>query len=973
LLIITVILFFSLLSCPVLAAEPELSMLETRDLRLLYFDPQQTYLVPHVARSFHNSLEFQRDIFDWTPWNEKAVVMLKDFADYGNAAATASPVNLLLLDVAPPNHAFETLPGSDRFYSAMNHELVHVVQGDVWNSTDAFWREAFRSKVAVSSAHPETILYHYLTTPRAVSPRWLAEGVAVFQETWMSGGIGRAQGAYDEMVFRAMVRDDAHFYSNLGLVAAGTRVDFQVGANAYLYGTRFISYLALTYSPRHVIDWVKRDEDSDRYYATQFKRVFGKSMETAWNEWIAWEHEFQRANLAKVREFPLTPLRPITGQTLGSISRSFIDPYNNTMVGGFRYPGVVAHVGAVSLDDGSMERYVDIAGPMLYQVTSAAFDSKNRLFFYTNDNTAKRDLMVLDLNTGKSRMLLKDARIGDLAFDRHDRSLWGLRHLNGYVTLVRIDHPYKEWHQVHTWPYGEIPFELDVSPDGAMISMSMEHLDGSQRLQVYATADLEAERMVPLAEFDFGTAIPEGFVFSPDGRYLYGSSYYTGISNIFRYEIATQELEAVSNAETGFFRPIPLADGSLLIYEFTGTGFVPSIIDPVPLQDVSATTFLGTEIATRHPVVKEWAVGSPARVPLESMITYEGKYVPREHMELSSYPIVQGYRGGTALGWSWVMADPIQFNTLTVNLSGSVDGTDNDSERIHADVEYQMLDWRFQYWHNYADFYDLFGPTERSLKGDAAIVGYTRRLPGKIDLDATVEWYTGLDTVPGNQNVDSGFTELFSANIDLSSAHTAKSLGAVDYEKGYRWNLGLTEDYASSGSALKFHGGFDFGFALPVRNSSIWLYNSAGVIDGDRDNSLASWYFGAYGNNYVDDGEIKRYRDYDRFPGFDIDQIDGQNFARTLIEWNITPMYFEEAGTPSFYLAWMRPALFAGELVTDVGNNRYEESYRSVGGQIDFEFTAAHRLPLTLSIGYAQGYIDRDKVGDEWMLSLKIL
>ena len=341
-----------------------------------------------------------------------------------------------------------------------------------------------------------------------------------------------------------------------------------------------------------------------------------------------------------------------------------------------------------------------------------------------------------------------------------------------------------------------------------MISMSMEHLDGSQRLQVYATADLEAERMVPLAQFDFGTAIPEGFVFSPDGRYLYGSSYYTGISNIFRYEISTQELEAVSNAETGFFRPIPLADGSLLIYEFTGTGFVPSIIDPVPLQDVSATTFLGTEIATKHPVVKEWAVGSPARVPLESMITYEGKYVPREHMEL-----LLPHRAGLQ-GWysAWLElgdggSHPVRH--LTVNLSGSVDGTDNDSERIHADVEYQILDWRFQYWHNYADFYDLFGPTERSLKGDVAIVGYTRRLPGKIDFDATVEWYTGLDTLPGNQNVDSGFTELFSANIDLSSAHTAKSLGAVDYEKGYRWNLGLTEDYASSGSALKFHGGFD--------------------------------------------------------------------------------------------------------------------------------------------------------------------
>ena len=35
-------------------------------------------------------------------------------------------------------------------------------------------------------------------------------------------------------------------------------------------------------------------------------------------------------------------------------------------------------------------------------------------------------------------MLMKDARIGDLAFDRADRTLWGIRHLNGICTLVRI-------------------------------------------------------------------------------------------------------------------------------------------------------------------------------------------------------------------------------------------------------------------------------------------------------------------------------------------------------------------------------------------------------------------------------------------------------------------------------------------------------------------------------------------------------
>ncbi len=69
--------------------------------------------------------------------------------------------------------------------------------------------------------------------------------------------------------------------------------------------------------------------------------------------------------------------------------------------------------------------------------------------------------------------------------------------------------------------------------------------------------------------------MPNGFVFSPDGRYLYGSSYYTGVSNIFRYDLDAKKVDAVSNTETGFFRPVPLADGRLLVFRYTGRGFVP--------------------------------------------------------------------------------------------------------------------------------------------------------------------------------------------------------------------------------------------------------------------------------------------------------------------------------------------------------------------------------------------------------------
>ena len=122
----------------------------------------------------------------------------------------------------------------------------------------------------------------------------------------MSGGLGRGQGGYDEMVWRAKVRDDEKFYSPLGLESEGIAVDFQVGVNDYLYGTRFMSYLALKYGPDKFVEWQSRGEDSKAFYAAQFRQVFGRRLDDVWNDWIAFEHEYQTASLAKLAQYPLT-------------------------------------------------------------------------------------------------------------------------------------------------------------------------------------------------------------------------------------------------------------------------------------------------------------------------------------------------------------------------------------------------------------------------------------------------------------------------------------------------------------------------------------------------------------------------------------------------------------------------------------------------------------------------------------------
>ena len=93
---------------------------------------------------------------------------------------------------------------------------------------------------------------------------------------------------------------------------------------------------------------------------------------------------------------------------------------------------------------------------------------------------------------------------------------------------------------------------------------------------------------------------------------------------------------------------------------------------------------------------------------------------------------------------------------------------------------------------------------------------------------------------------------------------------------------------------------------------------------------------------------------------------------KTVAEWNLPPMRFEEVGAPSAYLGSLRPALFVGALVANPGGVEERTAY-TIGGQIDFNFTVAHRLPMTFSAGFASGFEHGNKRNDEFLLTLKIM
>ena len=963
------------------------AFVETDKLRLVYYAPGESYLVPHATQSFLSAFDAQMRLWGYTPTG-RVSVFLKDLTDRGNGSSYVAPWNQIDFEIAPSNEPYETFSSADRFAATAVHELTHIATMDRAAPVDARWRRLFSGKVEVEAAHPESLLYNYLTVPRATTPRWYLEGSAVFTETWMSGGVGRAQGGYDEMVFRAMVHDDARFYDPLGLVSKGTEIDFQTGANAYLYGTRFMDYLALNYSPQQLLAWWRRDAGSRRYYADQFRQVFGLTLDESWQRWIAWEHQFQRANLEAVHEHPLTGFQDLTKRDLGAVSRSYLSADGSKLLTAIRYPGQVAQIVAIARSDGAVTALKEIKGARGYTVTSLAYDPGGETLFYTTNNNSYRNIETLDLKSGKSRMLLHAARVGDLVFNPTDRSLWGLRFENGFVALVRVPFPYKKPESLYVFPPYEVAFDLDLSPDGRLASVSVSGPGArpgapqQTEVRVMSTADLLTGTATVLHKFTMGAAVPEGFVFSRDGRYLFGSSFYTGVSNIYRYEIATETLAAVSNAELGFFRPLPLAEGSrLIVLRYSARGFVPTLIDVKPTEDLSAVTFLGEQVAEKHPEVQRWVAPTPSSVAYESLIKGAGAYRSVRELSMESLvPVIEGYQDSVALGVAARFSDPVVRLRLEADLSYSPDDALPAKQRLHSSVTARDGDWAAGAAWNGADFYDLFGPTKRSLAGYNGYVSYDRPLvfdpPQTMDFLAKVAYYGDLVTLPGFQNVPSPVSNLVIAAAGLTSVDTRSSPGAVDAETGHTWSLRAHFYQDASDFIPSVVGTYDVGFALPLDHSSIWLRTGAGVSAGSRSNPLANLYLGGFGNNYVDSaahGGAQRYRELLSMPGFELDALQGKSVVKGLIEWCLPPERFEALGTPGFYASWARPEIFVGALGTDLGNATYRHSAADVGAQIDVQLHVMHRQPMMLSAGVARGFGGGGFATTEFMLSLQVL
>jgi hypothetical protein len=504
--------------------------------------------------------------------SERTEVLLTDQTDSANGSATALPYNAVRLNVTAPDDLSPLGDVDDWYLELFTHEFTHILHVDHVRGLP--W---LANKIIGKTF-----------SPNQVEPRWMLEGLAVFEESSKTSG-GRLRSSQWNMYMRADVLENN--VATLDQFSNNVR-RWPQGNLWYLYGSFFMRWIAETYGE----DALRRFIDDYAWQIVPFavnrsmRRATGRTFDEMYPAWVDSMRRQYGAQAGAVRAAGLRE-----GTRITHVGQSAQHP---RWIPERAFPG---HGGEIlyMLDDGH-----DRAGLYRLPVTRDAAGN------VTASNERARELMIRTSGVASASF----APDGTVYFNSGDvtKNLFVFDELFALPAGARS--PSGMDGKRTRLTYGWRASDPDVSPDGRRVVFTTNHR-GTTYLQI---ADLTADggvagvhALVPSGTFDQaftprwspdgihvaysawtrggfrdvrivdtrdGTwkavtrdrAIDGGPSFSADGRWLFFHSDRSGVMNVLAYELSTGALKQVTNVVNGAYQP----DGKTLAYlGYTSAGF----------------------------------------------------------------------------------------------------------------------------------------------------------------------------------------------------------------------------------------------------------------------------------------------------------------------------------------------------------------------------------------------------------------
>ncbi|HZU84836.1 MAG TPA: hypothetical protein VE987_18020, partial [Polyangiaceae bacterium] len=564
------------------ANDPKLlwQSIETTHFRITYYSTEEE-IAAHIAKLAEAIYERLAPAVGWTP-SERTEILITDQTESANGITIATPYNSIQLFATAPDDMSPLGDVDDWYLELVTHEYTHIVHTDHITGIPALINRILGKVYA----------------PNQLEPRWMLEGLAVFEESARTSG-GRLRSSMWNMFMRADILEDN--VAPLDVFSNSPR-RWPGGNIWYLYGSFFMRWIAETYGEQAIREMI---EDYSRQVIPyginrSIRRVTGRTFEELYPAWIA------------------------------SLRRSFGAQADAIVAQGVREGIRVTHTGYT------------VQHPRWSPAAAWPEHAGDLIAFVDDGHTTPgvwalpllRDAQgaVVGAREDMRELLIRTNGVGVPSFTPDGAAVFASQdvHENLFFFNDLFELPPREKSPTGLdgrrvrWTDGWRALDPAVSPDGKHVAFTTNHrgttylmmadvVPASDRSGAHAVANVRG--LVPSARFDQaftprwapdnrhlayscwqrggyrdirvvdtldGTyfdvthdrAIDGDPVYSPDGRWLLFHSDRTGVTNVYAYELAGGRLKQVTNVVSGAYQPEPSPDGKSLAYVgYTHEGF----------------------------------------------------------------------------------------------------------------------------------------------------------------------------------------------------------------------------------------------------------------------------------------------------------------------------------------------------------------------------------------------------------------
>lgn len=464
-------------------------------------------------------------------------IVISDDADISNGSATPFPTNRIVVYANPPVSESALRYTNDWGQLVITHELTHIFHLD---RTRGIW--ALGQRVFGRAA---------LSFPNFYSPSWLTEGLAVYEESKLTGA-GRIQGSEHRMIARAAALD--HDFPALGgLSLAQGRYPY--GESVYSYGSLFVDYLARTEGASHVRDFVDKSAANLIPYLLNIpaKQAFGISFSHAWRDFSD----------SIARSVGVAPGAPVQGWQQLTRDGAFVFAPRWLSETSIIYSGAPAResFGAFRVDLTGRRTRVGRRNSRSPNVPLAGGALLYAQLDFTNPYQERSDLWI---QRGRHEQQITFGQRLTTPDARADGAIVATQIIPGATRLVRVSPDGKRITPITTGSYDEQWTEPHWSNAGDRIA-AVRWLRGNVS-QIIILDSLGREQAVIAS----GNAIQATPSWAPGDSGVFFSSDWSGTAQLFYVPIrqgasaGDTRVFVVSNVATGLFEPQPSPAGNTL-------------------------------------------------------------------------------------------------------------------------------------------------------------------------------------------------------------------------------------------------------------------------------------------------------------------------------------------------------------------------------------------------------------------------